>query len=80
MKREVRFAPLATVSVAVVLMATLVEHYSTLPHSNTRGFRDFLPESGVDFRMSFLPEEQGAAFRVNLYDHGGGGRLRRRLP
>jgi len=36
------------------------------------GFRDAATESGIDFRMSFLPNEQGETFKVNLYDHGCG--------
>jgi hypothetical protein len=33
------------------------------------GFRDVLPESGIDFRMT---EPQAESFKVNLYDHGCG--------
>jgi hypothetical protein len=29
-------------------------------------------QSGIDFRMAFLPNEQGENFKVNLYDHGCG--------
>jgi len=36
------------------------------------GFRDAARESGIDFRMSFLPNEQGVIFKINLYDHGCG--------
>ncbi|HUY34156.1 MAG TPA: FG-GAP-like repeat-containing protein [Pirellulales bacterium] len=36
------------------------------------GFREAALESGIDFRMSFLPNEQGETFKVNLYDHGCG--------
>ncbi|HUY31862.1 MAG TPA: CRTAC1 family protein [Pirellulales bacterium] len=36
------------------------------------GFRDAATESGIDFRMAFLPNEQGPTFKVNLYDHGCG--------
>src|SRR5262245_30689757 len=36
------------------------------------GFRDVAPESGIDFRMQFLPGEQGEKFKINLYDHGCG--------
>ncbi|HEV3006904.1 MAG TPA: CRTAC1 family protein [Pirellulales bacterium] len=35
-------------------------------------FRDEARESGIDFRMTFLPNEQGEHFKVNLYDHGCG--------
>ena len=36
------------------------------------GFREAATESGIDFRMRFLEGEQGANFKVNLYDHGCG--------
>lgn len=36
------------------------------------GFRNALAESGITFRMSFLPAEQGEKFKINLYDHGSG--------
>src|SRR5690242_5513755 len=36
------------------------------------GFRDSAREAGLNFHMSFLPNEQGAAFKINLYDHGCG--------
>ena len=36
------------------------------------GFVDVATESGLDFRMNFLPAEQGENFKVNLYDHGCG--------
>jgi enediyne biosynthesis protein E4 len=41
------------------------------PDSN-RGFQERAREAGLDFRMSFLPTEQGEKFKVNLYDHGCG--------
>jgi hypothetical protein len=36
------------------------------------GFRECATESGIDFRMAFLPGEQGEKFKINLYDHGCG--------
>jgi hypothetical protein len=36
------------------------------------GFREGALESGIDFRMAFLPNEQGENFKINLYDHGCG--------
>ncbi|MEX2120293.1 MAG: CRTAC1 family protein [Pirellulales bacterium] len=36
------------------------------------GFRDLARESGIDFKMAFLPTEQGENFKTNLYDHGCG--------
>jgi hypothetical protein len=35
-------------------------------------FRERGRESGLAFRMSFLPAEQGEKFKINLYDHGCG--------
>jgi hypothetical protein len=35
-------------------------------------FHDRAAEAGLDFRMAFLPGEQGETFKVNLYDHGCG--------
>ena len=45
---------------------------ATAPPPRLPGFRDAAKESGLDFRMTFLPGEQGEAFKVNLYDHGCG--------
>jgi len=38
----------------------------------TRGFAERGREAGIRFKMAFLPGEQGATFKVNLYDHGSG--------
>ncbi len=35
-------------------------------------FEEIAVNSGIDFRMQFLPTEQGEKFKVNLYDHGAG--------
>jgi hypothetical protein len=43
-----------------------------MPVDGVAGFRDEATERGIDFRMSFLPREQGETFKVNLYDHGCG--------
>lgn len=43
-----------------------------VPVSETAGFADLAAESGIDFEMGFLPGEQGAEFKINLYDHGCG--------
>jgi len=37
-----------------------------------QAFRDEAKESGINFRMAFLPNEQGEKFKINLYDHGCG--------
>lgn len=39
---------------------------------STAFFRDAAAESGITFRMNFLPGEQGEKFKINLYDHGSG--------
>jgi enediyne biosynthesis protein E4 len=36
------------------------------------GFRECAAEVGITWEMSFLPNEQGETFKVNLYDHGCG--------
>src|SRR4051794_3627331 len=36
------------------------------------GFVEQAEESGLKFRMAFLPGEQGENFKINLYDHGCG--------
>ena len=35
-------------------------------------FHEEAEKAGIAFRMSFLPEEQGENFKINLYDHGCG--------
>src|SRR5215831_16133508 len=50
---------------------------SNEPNSDTAteqvcGFRECAAEVGIHFHMDFLPGEQGAKFKVNLYDHGCG--------
>jgi enediyne biosynthesis protein E4 len=42
------------------------------PKASEPGFVEVGRESGLDFKMSFLPGEQGEKFKVNLYDHGTG--------
>src|SRR5205823_4336728 len=42
------------------------------PDDRSPGFREMAREAGIDFRMSFLPGEQGEKFKINLYDHGCG--------
>jgi enediyne biosynthesis protein E4 len=36
------------------------------------GFVDAAAQAGITFKMSFLPNEQGETFKINLYDHGCG--------
>jgi len=35
-------------------------------------FEECAEKAGLAFRMSFLPDEQGEHFKINLYDHGSG--------
>src|SRR5262245_42440678 len=42
------------------------------PSIKGAGFEERAAAAGIDFRMSFLPGEQGERFKVNLYDHGCG--------
>ena len=35
-------------------------------------FEECAASHGLDFRMRFLPNEQGEKFKINLYDHGCG--------
>src|SRR4051794_8416185 len=42
------------------------------PRVDRPGFRDAAEEAGINFRMRFLPSEQGEQFKTNLYDHGCG--------
>jgi hypothetical protein len=40
--------------------------------SRSHGFQESAREAGINFVMSFLPDEQGEKFKINLYDHGSG--------
>jgi len=42
------------------------------PPTGPRIFRETALEAGIDWQMSFLPNEQGETFKINLYDHGCG--------
>src|SRR5213595_3087958 len=60
---------------AAIFFATRTRHHSvesTLENEapSPSGFRELARESGIQFRMRFLPGEQGENFKINLYDHG----------
>lgn len=69
-------------STLLVLLVTAVGCWSNQPPATQlavekapvepAGFQDMTREVGIDFQMSFLPNEQGASFKINLYDHGAG--------
>ncbi|HKI33617.1 MAG TPA: CRTAC1 family protein [Gemmataceae bacterium] len=44
----------------------------TPERANLPAFRERARESGITFRMNFIPGEQGEKFKTNLYDHGCG--------
>src|SRR5262245_33187018 len=47
-------------------------HPNAVTEQRKPGFREAALQSGIRFRMAFLPEEQGEKFKINLYDHGCG--------
>jgi hypothetical protein len=49
-----------------------VEDGEPPPSDRLPGFRECAADVGINFQMAFLPGEQGAKFKVNLYDHGCG--------
>jgi hypothetical protein len=62
---------LAALAVTYVLLRNRA-HQGPPSGSGTTGFREIAAESGITFRMFFLPGEQGEKFKTNLYDHGSG--------
>src|SRR5438094_8815654 len=63
------------VAAAAVFFVTRTHHHSPAPENEVpspAGFRELARESGIQFRMKFLPGEQGENFKINLYDHGCG--------
>src|SRR5262245_37050707 len=62
--------PAAAVAVLAVVWAMRREPEVEPPRRP--GFQDRAVESGITFRMRFLPNEQGETYKVNLYDHGCG--------
>lgn len=65
----------AVVLAAIAVGATVTFFYYKL--KTTKGdadhaFQERGLESGITFRMAFLPGEQGRYFKTNLYDHGCG--------
>jgi hypothetical protein len=74
--RKIVFSGLAAVGLAAAVLAAgrWFDSSTASPAKTLRrpGFRDATRESGIDFQMSFLPNEQGETFKINLYDHGCG--------
>lgn len=54
-------------------VALIVDVYFTRSQNRpAEGFQDMAFVAGLDFKMGYLPNEQGEKFKVNLYDHGCG--------
>jgi hypothetical protein len=65
------------IGVALVAALTAAGWYAFRNHvdngADTAGLmRESAVEAGLEFRMTFLPNEQGENFKINLYDHGCG--------
>jgi hypothetical protein len=77
-RRRIRgIALLVTVIGAAIGIGALVFRNNSVPPTVVRAprgliFHEAAEESGIDFRMAYLPNEQGVHFKVNLYDHGCG--------
>jgi len=74
--RQLLAATVVLSAIAIVFAATrqrtVAPGLATIPPANPAAFQDVARESGIEFRMSFLPQEQGKTFKINLYDHGCG--------
>jgi hypothetical protein len=62
----------AVIAVLVVGWATFQGQPDTPAAGGATGFRECATEAGLNWQMHFLPTEQGANFKINLYDHGSG--------
>jgi hypothetical protein len=63
---------LAPLSLLVALSAFVLIWRTGHDRPAQQGFTECAVPSGLDFKMSFLPGEQGENFKINLYDHGCG--------
>jgi hypothetical protein len=57
--------------IAAVVVAWLVLRGRT-GEAGAAAFRESAAEAGLTWKMTFLNDEQGEKFRINLYDHGSG--------
>src|SRR5215471_434100 len=64
-------ACVVAVVVGIVVLTRPATDDTKVPPANA-GFKESARESGLTFRMAFLPNEQGEKFKINLYDHGCG--------
>src|SRR5436190_24048500 len=63
--------------VAVIVVAGLVwlhlrQPQSGPPDCSSLPFQECAAEVGLDWRMTYLTNESGEKFKINLYDHGSG--------
>lgn len=63
---------LLLVLLALPILFVFAMRATRAPMPAEEGFRDVATEAGLDFKMAYLPAEQGEKFKVNLYDHGCG--------
>ena len=65
---------MVAVLIAVIAIMKLREVGRETPKARWKqpGFNEVARESGIDFHMTFLTNEQGQTFKLNLYDHGCG--------
>ena len=69
---KARLLQLAAVLAAAGLCGGLMMRGRNHDVEKLPGFRDMAAEAGLSFRMTFLTDEQGETFKINLYDHGCG--------
>ncbi len=69
-----RVAACAAAFAALVVAAWFLfgDRDTVLTPARAAAFRECATEVGMTWRMSFLPNEQGETFKINLYDHGCG--------
>ena len=63
---------LVAVATAGVIGWFWFPHPPADPHPEPKRFRECATEAGITWRMTFLRNEQGETFKINLYDHGSG--------
>ncbi len=67
------FLALAGAAVASLAVWLAVQHWGrSSSGAGSSWLWDGAEAAGLEFRMRFLPGEQGETFKINLYDHGAG--------
>jgi hypothetical protein len=76
--RPGKITPVAALGIVVIIAAVVLvlvlKKREGAPSTvgAAHGFREAALESGINWQMRFLPDEQGEKFKINLYDHGTG--------